>query len=113
LVEGICAMNGAACEIEYSREFIPTINDPACVEWAAKAARKVFGPENVEVGCDPIMGSEDFAKYQQLVPGAFCFLGNVDETHDKPNHHACFDFNDDILLPGAEWFAELVKMRMA
>ena len=59
------------------------------------------------------MGSEDFAKYQQFIPGCYCFTGNVDEAHDKPNHHACYDYNDDILLPAAEWFAELVKIRMA
>ena len=84
-----------------------------CAEWAAKAAEKIYGKENVELGCDPIMGSEDFAKYQQFIPGCYCFTGNIDETHDKPNHHACYDYNDDILLPAAEWFAELVKIRMA
>ena len=113
VVQSICDMNDAACEVEYSREFIATLNDQTCAEWAAKAAEKIYGKENVELGCDPIMGSEDFAKYQQFIPGCYCFTGNIDETHDKPNHHACYDYNDDILLPAAEWFAELVKIRMA
>ncbi|MBR5642391.1 MAG: amidohydrolase [Firmicutes bacterium] len=113
IVQSICEMNEAAWEVEYSREFIATINDRTCADWAAKAAEKVFGKENVDLGCDPIMGSEDFAKYQQLIPGCYCFTGNVDAIHDKPNHHACYDYNDAILLPAAEWFAELVRVRMA
>ena len=113
LVKSTCEMNGATWEFEYSREFIPTINDETCAKWAAKAGENILGKGNVYLGCDPGMVSEDFAKYQQIIPGAFAFFGNVDETHDKPNHHACFDYNDDILLPAAEWFAELVKIRMA
>ena len=29
-----------------------------------------------------------------------------------PLHNSRFDYNDDILLTGAEYFAELVKQRM-
>ena len=112
VVKSVCEMNDAGWEFEYSREFIATLNDKSCAEWAAKAAEKVYGRDNVNLGCDPVMGSEDFAKYLQFVPGCYCFTGNVDETHNMPNHHACYDYNDELLLPAAEWFAELVKMRM-
>ncbi|HQR65759.1 MAG TPA: hypothetical protein PLF64_22375, partial [Klebsiella pneumoniae] len=31
---------------------------------------------------------------------------------NTPLHTACYDFNDRILLPGAEYFAEVVRTRL-
>lgn len=111
--EGICGMNGAECEVEYTREFSATVNDAACAEWAAKAAERVFGPENTVRGAEPLMGSEDFAKYLHSVPGCYVFLGARDDGHVYLNHNSKYDFNDELLLSGAEWFAQLVRLRMA
>jgi amidohydrolase len=50
----------------------------------------------------PMMGGEDFAFYQQKVPGTFWFLaGRPPETPEVPFcHHPAFDFNDDTLADG-------------
>ena len=54
----------------------------------------------------PSMIAEDFSWYQKTVPGMFFFLG----TGDSPALHADdFNYNEDILLKGADFFEELAE----
>ena len=54
----------------------------------------------------PSMTAEDFSWYQRYVPGMFFFLG----LGDTPALHAdTFDFDDSILLKGADFFEALAK----
>ena len=63
--------------------------------------------------CAPLMSSEDFGRFIQEVPGCFVFLGNRrDGEEASPLHNSCFNYNDDILVTGAEFFAELVRERL-
>ncbi len=53
---------------------------------------------------DPSMITEDFSWYQRRLPGMFFFLG----TGDTPPLHADnFDFNEEILTKGADFFEKL------
>ena len=113
ICEHICAMNDAECEFIYTHEFAPTVNDPQCTAYAVEAAKAVVGAENVIDNCAPLMGSEDFGKFIEEVPGCFVFLGNrVDGKEFIPLHNGRFDYNDNLLLIGAEFFAELVRQRL-
>ena len=113
ICEHICAMNDAECEFIYTHEFAPTVNDPQCTAYAVEAAKAVVGAENVMDNCAPLMGSEDFGKFIEEVPGCFVFLGNrVDGKEFIPLHNGRFDYNDNLLLIGAEFFAELVRQRL-
>ena len=52
----------------------------------------------------PAMTAEDFSWYQRYVPGMFFFLG----LGDTPALHAdTFDFDETILLKGADFFEKL------
>ena len=54
----------------------------------------------------PSMTAEDFSWYQRYVPGMFFFLG----LGDVPALHADnFDFDETILLKGADFFEELAE----
>ncbi len=54
----------------------------------------------------PSMITEDFSWYQRSLPGVFFFLG----TGDSPALHANnFDFPEEILLKGAEFFEKLAE----
>lgn len=113
--ESLCAMNGAECEFSYTHEFAPTVNWESCVNVAVEAAKRVVGEDSVNGSVQQMMISEDFGAFLQKIPGCFVFLGNGDDTDAKgstPLHNACYDFNDDILLTGAEYFAEIVKIRL-
>ena len=55
---------------------------------------------------EPCMTSEDFSCYQRTVPGMFFFLG----LGDTPALHAdTFDFDESILLKGADFFEKLAE----
>ncbi|HHX71034.1 MAG TPA: amidohydrolase [Gallicola sp.] len=113
--ESICEMNGAGCEFEYTHEFAPTINWEEPVKLAAKAARNIVGDEKVDDNCQPWMASEDFGKFLQHVPGCFLFLGSAkSEKVDEniPLHNSLYDYNDNVLEIGAEFFAELIRLRL-
>lgn len=111
---GVCAAHGAACSVEYSHEFAPTVNWPECVEVAVAAARAVAGAERVDANVAPMMISEDFGSFLKVIPGAFVFIGNGDGTGPGavPLHNSKYDFNDRILPIGARFFAELIRHRL-
>ena len=114
IVEGVCAMNHAGCEFLYTHEFYPVVNDPACVAAAGKAAQAAVGEDKVNGNCDPWMASEDFAAFLKKVPGCFLLLGSGKNAAGNVSlHQNIFDYNDDILTTGAEFWAELVKERLA
>lgn len=111
----ICEMNESECEFHYTHEFSPTVNWEMQRNHAVKAAIEVFGAQNVEENVEPIMVSEDFGAYLEKVPGCFVFIGNGNEQQGKgylPLHNAGYDFNDDILEPGARFFANLASSRL-
>jgi hippurate hydrolase len=113
--EGICKINGAECQFEYTHEFAPTVNWAECVDIAVRAAKNVIGENKVDGNCPQWMASEDFGTFLQKIPGCFVFLGNGDDAEgigNVPLHNSCYDFNDKILTIGAEYFAELIKVRL-
>ena len=112
--EGICKMHGAVCKFEYTHEFTPTSNWEKCVKVAVEAAKAVVGEDNVNSNCEPLMVSEDFGAFTKRIPGCFVFLGS--RKFKKPTiplHNSTYDYNDDILESGAEFFAELIRNRLS
>lgn len=112
--EGLCRTYGAECEFEYTHEFAPTVNTPRHVEVAVAAATHVAGAPHVDADVQPMMISEDFGAFLQVVPGNFIFIGNgvANEQGGVPLHNATYDFNDEILQTGAEYFAELARLML-
>jgi hippurate hydrolase len=114
ICQGIARAHGAHCEVEYSHEFVPTVNWPQCALVATAAAQAVVGADNVDGNVAPMMISEDFGAFLKVVPGAFVFIGNgaSDVKGGVPLHNARYDFNDEILPIGARYFAELIRKRL-
>jgi hippurate hydrolase len=112
--EGICRMHGATCTFEYTHEFAPTVNWAPCVPVALEAARNIVGEDRVNGAIDPMMISEDFGAFLQVVPGAFVFIGNGESgtAGGVPLHNNRYDFNDDVLTVGARYFAELARIAL-
>jgi len=111
IVDGVCAAHGARGEVTYTREFLPTINDPRCAEHVVAAARRALGPDAVVADCAPILASEDFAAFARAVPACFSFLGNGTEPGlgGDPLHSRQFDANDEVLSAGVACYVELVR----
>jgi len=114
ICEGICAAHGAGCSFEYTHEFVPTVNTPECVPTAITAATAIVGAANVDGNVAPMMISEDFGAFLQVVPGNFAFIGNGAEGEPgaTPLHNARYDFNDTVLPIGARYLAEIVRTKL-
>lgn len=114
IVEGICRMNHAQCSFAYTHEFFPVVNDAGCVQYAVRAAQAVVGENRTFGNCEPWMASEDFAAFLKYVPGCFLLLGTGKKKSGNVSlHQNIYDFNDDVLATGAEFWAELVRLRLA
>ena len=114
IVSGICAAHGASYEFDYQRNFIPTVNTPAEAAIAAEVARQVVGPDNVVGNSRPAMTSEDFGYMLQARPGAYLLLGNgEDGVGGCSLHNPAYDFNDEILGIGADFWVELVESQLS
>ena len=46
---------------------------------------------------EPVMAAEDFAEYQQEIPGLFFFLGVQEPTGTAPLHSSHFTVDEDAL----------------
>ena len=58
--------------------------------------------------------SEDFAHFSNAVPGCFFLLGNgICGANNKPLHSSDYDFNDDLLPIGADFWTNLAKNRFS
>ncbi|MEZ7195182.1 amidohydrolase [Pseudodesulfovibrio karagichevae] len=104
LAEGVAAMYGVQTSFDYHRKHPVLAN--SMPEPAVRAAARVVGKENVLTHELPAMGSEDFAFYMQHTRGCFVWVGN---GADSPViHNSKYDFNDQVILVGASFFAELL-----
>ena len=111
IAPGTAASYDVGCDVTYTREFVPTVNDPVATAAALAAARTVLGEENVTLADQPGTGSEDFARFLQHAPGCYAFIGNGEGS--VPAHHPEFDFNDDALPTGTGFFVQIVRDRLA
>jgi amidohydrolase len=111
LCEGVATAHGARCKVTYTHEFEPTVNDPGCTAAAVTAALATVGPGATQPDCDPVMGSEDFGAFARAVPGCFTFLGTGTEPGHggTPLHSRDYDFNDDVLETGIDYYVRLVR----
>ncbi len=101
-IKGICDAMDAKYHFNY--EFGPPElkNNDEMVEIVKEAAKEVVGEEGLVDLVDPVMGGEDFARYLQIVPGAFFRLGICNEEKGTcvPQHNTRFDVDDDSLAIG-------------
>lgn len=111
IAEGTALSYNVGVKVDYTREFVPLLNDPHLTEEAFAAAADIVGTDNVSRRPEPMTASEDFARFLDFVPGCFVFLGNGKES--APLHNPAYDFNDDGLAYGANFHAGIVRRRLA
>ena len=89
------------CQVRVSmNDGYPAVMNPAALY---EKVRAVVSFRELPV---PSMITEDFSWYQRCLPGMFFFLG----TGDSPALHADnFDFNEQILVKGADFFEKLAE----
>jgi len=100
---------GAHAEVSFKRTYPATVNDPAAMALARRAAEAVQGEGGVEHMDLPTMGGEDFSFMLNTKQGAYIMLGAGRGAGDAMVHHPRYDFNDAILPVGASYWATLAE----
>lgn len=110
IVRGVSESTGCAASIEFDYDAPATNNHPQVTDYLAAAARTVTGGDERLVWIDlPSMGGEDFAFYQELIPGSMARLGVASPDRDaagipggKPLHSSLFDIDERALPLGTK-----------
>ncbi|MBE5250865.1 M20 aminoacylase family protein [Mixta mediterraneensis] len=100
---------GVCGKIEWLPGYPVTANHAGPAEQVRTVARDMFGAESVKWQVNPSMASEDFACMMEACPGAYFWLGADGETPSAPLHNARYDFNDDLIPLGIEFWQTLVE----
>ena len=108
---GIAKANGAEAEVDFhlTNKYPPTINSKKESMFAGNVAKKIFGDSKVDTDIDPSMGGEDFSYLLEKKPGAYLYIGQGDDNHKAHLHTTKYDFNDNLLPIGVNYWVELVK----
>lgn len=113
LADSFASAFGCTAELEYQMRYPPLVNSPAQVQLAVSAAAAVVGADNVDDDALPFTAGEDFAFFLERIPGAYMFIGN-DRAGQRTVglHEPDYDFNDDILSLGSQYFVEIVHREL-
>jgi amidohydrolase len=109
IVKGICEANRATYTLNYERIAPAVENDAALTEFARRSLAAGIGSENV-LETLPIMAAEDFAFFQQKIPGVFFFLGVANESEGWTDylHTPTFRPDETAILTGVKAAASLL-----
>ncbi len=107
IAEGIAGALGATARLHWYPGPPSVRNDERLTSLTIKAAEaegwRVVTP-------DPSPAGEDFAFYQERVPGSFVFVGTAGP---REWHHPAFDLDERALAPTARLFARLAEVALA
>lgn len=99
----------AICEIELGNPV--TYNNPELTKKMYPSLEDAAGVDNVRVTV-PVTGAEDFAKYQEKIPGFFFFLGGMAKDKTAPevaaHHTPDFYIDESGFTVGVKAFCHLV-----
>ena len=107
--KGIAIANGGEAEIQYYRKYPATINSKNESIFAGNVAKELVGEKNVITEVEPSMGGEDFSYLLNEKPGSYLYIGQNDNYHNAYLHTTQYDFNDNLLPLGVNYWIELVK----
>lgn len=112
IVENTARAFGGEGEIEFIPGFPSVNNDASLTRLTIEAAERVLAhKDDVYLIERPHLGSEDFAYYQEEVPGVMFMLGCAQEgTETGSLHSPILNINEDSFLHGVEIFAEIAAM---
>jgi hippurate hydrolase len=106
-VKSICEAFGASGELDYRKVAPCTENHKENTQICIEVTQALVGNENVLLEESPSMGSEDFAFMLLEKPGAYIWIGNGAMEGAKGLHNPHYDFNDNVLALGANYWVAL------
>ncbi|NCT41795.1 MAG: amidohydrolase [Alphaproteobacteria bacterium] len=125
MIKRICEMTAdtakmfggsAACEF-MAGGYDPTVNSDDETAACIAIAQDLLGADNVDTSIQPSMGAEDFGAMLQQVPGCYIWMGqgekDIGSNHNKGLHTPQYDFNDEIIPTGIEYWVRVVESVLA
>jgi amidohydrolase len=111
IATNIAQSAGATAEVKITKMCPITFNDIALTDKMLPTLESVAGKENVSITA-AATGAEDYAFYQQKVPGLFFFLGGAakgkKESETAPHHTPDFQIDEGGFVLGMKSMASLV-----
>jgi amidohydrolase len=111
IATNIAQSAGATAEVKITKMCPITFNDVALTDKMVPTLEGVAGKNNVSITA-AVTGAEDFAFYQQKVPGLFFFLGGAPkgkkESETAPHHTPDFQIDEGGFVLGMKSMASLV-----
>jgi amidohydrolase len=108
--ESIAQAAGAEAQVEISRYAPVTFNNPSLTDRMLPTLKRVAGESNVTIA-QQTTTAEDFAYFQQSVPGFYFFLGSnppgVDPSTAPVNHSPLFAVDEGVLPLGVRVLAHM------
>lgn len=109
-VTKIAESAGATAEVKLTGGLRPTYNDEKLTETMVPSLKRAAGESNVKL-VPPVTMAEDFAAYQEVVPGLFFFIGGLSpdaKYTTAPVHHTPdFMIDERAFVTGVKAFLNL------
>ena len=111
MAEAVARLHGCEVDAEVREGNPPVVNSPTMTGPARRAAEAVVGETNVARMRAVNMGSEDFGRYLERVPGCYIRYGGLTPGGDPhPAHSSRFDFDERALPVGARWLDAVARL---
>lgn len=101
---------GATVTINHINGCPELVNGNDATDFAISVAKDLMDPSMICENTHAMMGSEDFAFMLESNPnGSYLLIGAGDEPERCPVHNPGFDFNDELIIPGALYWCALTE----
>ena len=107
IADGVEVSHQVQVDLDVFQAQEPVMNNPACAAHGRKVASQMGLALSGET--NPVSAS-DFCYLLQKIPGFYAFLGvaNAEKKTDYPQHHSCYNIDEDVLKTGTEFFVRYV-----
>lgn len=102
------SVHGVNVYLDWTRGAPAVFNDSQMAAYAQQTLVELLGNSALDLG-EPSLGAEDFAYYQQHIPGLFMRVGSRNGPDTAyPLHSSCFDIDESIIAPAVALAATLL-----
>jgi amidohydrolase len=109
ILAGITSAHGATFDLAFTASFPMLLNERKLLEASVPSLQKAVGASHVMLDV-PDLGSEDFAFFQEVIPGFYFNLGvfNKEKGIQALVHTGSFDVDEGCLVVGVKAMSNLV-----
>ena len=109
VIKGVTEASGTTYQFDFPDGNPVTFNEETLAAASVPVLADVFGGRQQVLSPPPQMGAEDFALYQQRIPGLYFFLGvgNPEKKITAMIHTEYFDMDEDALPLGVRALASV------